>query len=125
MERETAVARTRVEDAETAIKQVQEDMKSAESGGLTSREPGHTLEEMLNAIGDSLSDLASSDNEEDGKDDEDTEQGKLNEDDEPGWVMGTITKTVQQRMERFRHNWDRGMRPTTSINGIWSTAQPH
>jgi len=33
---------------------------------------------------------------------EETEQGNLSEDDEPGWVMGTITKTVQQRMERFR-----------------------
>ena len=59
---------------------------------------------MLVAIGDSLSDLASSDDGEDGEDDDDeeTEQGKLSEDDEPGWVMGTITKTVQQRMERFR-----------------------
>jgi cell fate (sporulation/competence/biofilm development) regulator YlbF (YheA/YmcA/DUF963 family) len=27
----------------------------------------------------------------------------VSEDDEPGWVMGTITETVQQRMERFRH----------------------
>jgi len=59
---------------------------------------------MLVAIGDSLSDLASSDNGVDGEDedDEETEQGKLSEDDEPGWVMGTITKTVQKRMERFR-----------------------
>jgi hypothetical protein len=55
------------------------------------------------AIGDSLSDLASSDDGEDGEDeDEETEQGKLSEDDEPGWVMGTITKTVQQHMESFR-----------------------
>jgi len=61
MERETAVARKRVEDAETAIEQEQEDMRSAESGGLISREPGQTFEEMLDAIGDSLSDLASSD----------------------------------------------------------------
>ena len=102
MERETAVARKQVEDAKTAIKQEQEDMKSAECGGLTSREPGHTFEEMLDAIGGSLSDLASSNDEVDGKDDQHTEQGKLNEDAEPGWVMGTITKTVQQRMERFR-----------------------
>jgi hypothetical protein len=59
---------------------------------------------MLVAIRDSLSDIASSDNGEDGEDedDEETEQGKLSEDDEPGWVMGTITKTVQQHMERFR-----------------------
>ena len=60
------------------------------------------FEEMLDAIGASLSDLASLDNEEDGDDDQDTEQGKLSEDDKPGWVMGTISKTVQQRMERFR-----------------------
>jgi len=49
------------------------------------------------AIRDSLSDLASSDNGEDGEDedDEETEQGQLREDDEPGWVMGTIMKTVE------------------------------
>jgi len=59
---------------------------------------------MLVAIGGSLSDLASSVNGEDGEDedDEDTEQGKLSEDDKPGWVMGIITKTALQRMERFR-----------------------
>jgi len=59
---------------------------------------------MFNAIGDSLSDLASSDNEEDGKrkddDEEDSAGGKLSEDDEPGRVMGTISQTVQYRMER-------------------------
>jgi hypothetical protein len=26
----------------------------------------------------------------------------LSEDDEPGWVMGTMTKTVNQHKERFR-----------------------
>ena len=69
-----------------------------------SREPEKTFEEMLVAIGDSLSDLASSDDGEDGEeeDDEETEQGNLSEDDEPGWVMGTITKMVQQRIQRFR-----------------------
>jgi len=76
----------------------------AEITGLTSREPEKTFQEMLVAIGDSLSDLASSDDGEDGEDEceEETEQGKLSEDDEPGWVMGTITKTVSQRMVRFR-----------------------
>ena len=61
---------------------------------------------MLNAIGDSLSDLASSDEEQDGEDKEydedDTELGKLSDDYEPGWVMGTISKTVQYRLESFR-----------------------
>ena len=84
MERATTVARKRVEDAETAIKQEQGDMRSAESRGITSREPGQMFEGMLDAIGVSLSDLASSDYEEDGQDDQDTEQGKLSEDDEAG-----------------------------------------
>jgi len=49
------------------------------------------------AIGDSLGDIARSDNGEDGEDadGEYTEQGLLSEDDQPGWVMGTITPTVQ------------------------------
>jgi len=47
-----------------------------------------------------LSDFVSSDDEEDQDDDEDTEQGKLRDNDEPGWVMGTISKMVQQHIER-------------------------
>ena len=79
-------------------------MTHAELTGLTSRKPEKMFEEMLVAIGDSLSDLAISDDGEDGedKDDEETMQGKLSEDDEPGWVMGTIKKMVKKRMERFR-----------------------
>jgi len=60
---------------------------------------------MLNAIGDSLSDPACSHDEEEGEDEDDegdTEPGKLIYDDKPGWVMGTISKTVPHRMERFR-----------------------
>jgi hypothetical protein len=62
------------------------------------------FEEMLVAIGDSLSDLVNSDDGENGEneDDQETEQGKLREYDKRGWVMGTITKTVQQHIERFR-----------------------
>ena len=105
VERETAGARKRVEDAEAAVQHKQDDTMHAEIAGLTSREPEKTFEVMLVAIGDSLRDLASSDNGVDGaeEDDEETEQGNLSKDDEPGWVMGTITKTVQQRMDsRFR-----------------------
>jgi len=103
VERETAGARKRVEDAEAAVHQEQDDMTHAEIAGLTPREPQKTFEEMMAAIGDSLSDLASSDNGEDGEDeDEETELGKRSEDDEPSWVMGTIFKTVQQRMESIR-----------------------
>jgi hypothetical protein len=61
---------------------------------------------MLNDIRDSLSDLASSEDEEDGEaEDDDTEEtghGKLSEGDEPGWVMGTISNTVRHHMESFR-----------------------
>jgi len=54
-----------------------------------------------------MSNLASSEDEEDGDaeddhDDEDTELGKLSDDDKPGWVMGTISKTVQHHMESVR-----------------------
>jgi len=106
VERETAVARQRVQDAETAIMQEQEHMGNVEQGRSTTTKPEITFEEMLNAIGDSLSDLASSTDEEDGEDEDDDEEdtghGKLSEDDEPGWVMSTISKMVKHRMESFQ-----------------------
>jgi len=86
-------------------------MINLENARSTTTKPETSFEEMLNAIGDSLSNLASSDNEEDGEDKDDdeehTELGKLNEDDEPGLVMGTISKTVQNCMESF---WQKQMR---------------
>jgi hypothetical protein len=67
--------------------------------------PGTAFEEMLNTIGDSLSDLATSEDEQNGEDEkdneEDTKLGKLS-DDEPGWVIGTISKKVQHRLDSFR-----------------------
>ena len=105
VERETAVARKWVQNAERLIMQEQEKIWNVENTRLTTTKPEKTLEEMLNAIGDSLSDLACSDNEEDGEDEDiedDTELGELSEDDEPGWVMGTISKSVQLHMESFR-----------------------
>jgi len=104
VERETTGARKRVEDAKAAVQQGQDNMTHSELAGMSSRKPKKTFQEMLVAIGASLSDLASSDDGEDGEDEdvEETEQGKLSEDDEPSWVMGTITKTVPQRMERSR-----------------------
>jgi len=102
VESETAGARKRVEDAEAAVQQEQEDSKNAEKAGLTNFECEKRFEEMMVAIEDSLSDLASSDDGETGayEQDAETEQGKLSEDDQLG-LMGTITKTVQQYMERF------------------------
>jgi hypothetical protein len=62
VERETAVTRKRVQDAETAIRL---DMTTPENGCATTGKPEYTFAEMLNAIGESLSDLASSDDEQD------------------------------------------------------------
>jgi hypothetical protein len=54
---------------------------------------------MMAGMRDTVSDLASSDDGEDGEDeDEETVQSKLSKDDELGWVMGTISKMVQQCM---------------------------
>jgi len=95
----------RVQDAETAMMQEQKDMTTAESAEGTTRKPKIKYEEMLNAIGDSLSDLSTSYDEENGEDKEDGEEdtvlGQLSND-EPGWVMGPISKKVQHLRESFR-----------------------
>jgi len=106
VEGETAVARMRVEDAETAIKLEQEDVRNAEKAGLTTTKPETTFGKMWNVIRDSMRDHASSDIGEDGEDKDldeaDTELGKHSEDDEPSWVIGTISKLLHHQMERFR-----------------------
>ena len=66
VERETAGARKRLEDAEAAVQQVEEDMKHAEIAGLTTREREKAFEEIMVTIRDSLSDLASCDDGQDG-----------------------------------------------------------
>jgi len=109
VDRETSVARKGVEDTETAIEQEQEDMGNAEKAGLTTTKPVTTFEEMLNAIGVSLSDLASSDDREDGEvendDDDDPDVGRLSVDDEPSWVMGTIPKRDSIAWSVFGRSW--------------------
>jgi len=106
IETETAGARKRVEDTEAVIRQQQEDTEAAENAGLKTRDAENTYHEVMGAIGDSLSDMACSDYGDDRQDEDHavTEQGQLSEDEEPGWVMGTITKTEQQCMERFWQN---------------------
>lgn len=60
----------------------------------------------MNAISDSLSDLASSGNGEDGAaedvDEEHPQPGKLSKDDEPTLVMATKSKMIQHWMVCFR-----------------------
>ena len=65
VDRETAVARKQVQAAETAIMQKQEHMRNVEKARSTTTKPEKSFE-MLNAISDSLSNLASSEDEEDG-----------------------------------------------------------
>jgi hypothetical protein len=84
--RETAVARKLVQDAETAIRQEIKDVTTGENVGATTPKPETTVDEMLNAIGESRSDPASSaavqDREDENQDKEDTDLRKLSDDDE-------------------------------------------
>jgi hypothetical protein len=73
VQRETAGARKRVGDADVVVQQEQNEMTHAEIAGLMSRKPTKTFEEMLVAIGDSLSDLPTSDDGEDGEPEDDKE----------------------------------------------------
>jgi hypothetical protein len=59
---------------------------------------------MMVAIGDTLRNIANSDDGNDGEDEDDgkTEQGQFSDDDKPGWVICTIPQTVGQHMSRFR-----------------------
>ena len=66
---------------------------------------------MLKVIGQSWSDLTSSDDEEDVADKEvdedDTALQKVSEDVEPDWVMGAICRSGQHRTES---NWQKKMK---------------
>jgi len=77
----------------------------------------------VNAIGDSLSDLAISDDGEDGEDEDDDGDnpalGKLCKDYRPSLVMGTISKTVQHRMEHF---WQKKMKRDDLTQPGWGDA---
>jgi hypothetical protein len=68
--------------------QQQEHMGNVDHGRSTTTKHEIPFEGLLNAIGDSLTDRASSEDEEDGEDKDDDEEGKelgkLSEDTEPG-----------------------------------------
>lgn len=88
VERESALAREHVEDAETVFKQEQEERWSAANTGLTINEPEKSFEVTMIAIGDGLNDHVTSDEELDREDVDNyyTRMGNLCEDDEPaGW----------------------------------------
>jgi len=64
----TAGARKQLENAEAASRQEQDDMETAENTGLTTSEPKLMFEERMVTVRDTLSELASSDDWEDGED---------------------------------------------------------
>jgi len=98
VDRETTTARKRVEEVATAIKQEPEAVKTAAIVELTTTMTEETFGEILNAMVDSLSNIARSLDVEDVKDkggeEEHTERGMLCEDDNPVWVIDTISKMV-------------------------------
>jgi hypothetical protein len=77
----------------------------------------------MNAMRDSLSDLATSDDGEDGEhqddDQEDIGHGTLTEDHEPGCMMGTISNMQQHCMDSFRQ---KQMRLDKQIQPGWVDA---
>jgi len=81
-------------------------MGNVEKGQSTTTKRELTFQEILNTIGDILSPLACSENVEYGEEEddshEDTGHGKLSDNDEPGWVMGTMSKTVQHHIKSIR-----------------------
>jgi hypothetical protein len=91
--------------------QKQEDMRNAKTTESRSRKSVNTFEVMLYAIRDSLSNLASANDDEDGEDEEGDEKesqlGKMSEDDIPDWVIGTISKTVVQNLKPY---WQKQIR---------------
>jgi hypothetical protein len=85
-------------------------MEVAETTELTTRKSKITFHKMSGISAEGLSAIASSDNREDAEDSdgEQAEQGQPTEDDEHDWVMGTITKTAQENIQRF---WQTQMKP--------------
>jgi hypothetical protein len=87
-----------VSDEEAGTKPEEEDLEPTEIVESTMRVRERPFEEMLYAIGDSLSNLGSFDNKENGEDEaddkENSELGKLCNDYETHGVTDTISKTV-------------------------------
>jgi hypothetical protein len=93
----------------------------AEKAELITRVPEKMLDEILVSIGDRLSDIASSNNAESGEDDidQETQQEKWSKDDEPRGVIRTISKTLQQHMDRF---WQKKMKLDELTHPGWGDA---
>jgi len=99
------VSVNRVQDPEIAIMHGQVHMTNVETARLITPKHAITFETMLNAIGDCLKNLQSSDVTE-GWEDPDVDHGKLvlgkmSEDDEPGCTMDTLSRMEQHHIDSF------------------------
>lgn len=85
------------------VQQERDGQRKGEYSGLANRESEKTFQEMIVAIGDSLSDIVRSDHAEDGEEEDDVqaEQGQMSQDDKPCRVMVTSSNTVLPQRERF------------------------
>jgi hypothetical protein len=104
VERETLAARKRVEEAQAAVQQAQNKSEQIENELPAVERQQPTFEQMLDAIGDSLSDIASSDDDYDEEEEEeDDDEDSVAEDEaETGWVAGSIPQSVQKRIDNHR-----------------------
>jgi hypothetical protein len=96
---ETAAAGKRVAETEAAVERERISVLKRAAAGTTKM----TFEEMLEAIGDSVDNVATSDeedndedNEEDGEDNNDAKLGNGNE---PEWVVDTINQSVPAQLD--------------------------
>ena len=90
--------------AEEAVQKAQEDMKHIEYVGSKNRESEKRFYKMMVTTSESLCDVSSFDKGEiwESQNVEVIMQGKPSDNNEPGRVMGTITKPVQQGLDRVR-----------------------
>jgi hypothetical protein len=101
VESETAAAKMMVAEAEAAVERENISVLKRAAAGTTEM----TFEEMLEAIGESVDAVSTSDEADDDEDDEqdgdDNNDAKLSDDDQPEWVVGTIDKSIEERLNTF------------------------
>lgn len=111
VERETAAARKRAEEADLAWALEKERLASVSAVDQhpETAESARSFNQMLEDIGESIDDVATSgeedeDNEDDDDDEEDEEdiEGESDEEEGSGWVPDIVQKSAQRRIDAFR-----------------------
>jgi hypothetical protein len=107
VEKEMAVARHRVAEAEMAVERKRERAEDMELRRLAAGRTKMSFQEIMEAIGDNVEDAMTSDEDDDDKevdDEDDKDNTKLSDDDEDehqcNWVVGTINQSVQEHLSK-------------------------